>query len=159
VDRFEGMEFGIEIETDNYNSSIYESAKADATLSVQPIFSRNIAEAGPWKAVPANTSVRFVPDANFLPSNVKSVTYEWYLENETSPFDTETVEGLVGNEEEWVKRRDAFTDHTFYQPGIYTVWLKVDPDVPEGAANADLFNNVDTGVSYDICKVWVYQSP
>jgi hypothetical protein len=160
VDRFEEMEFGIKIATDNYNSSIFESAKADATLSVQPIFSHNIAEAGPWKAVPANTSVRFVPNANFLPSNVQSVTYKWYLENEDEEIllHTMTVEGLEGTEEEWVKRRDAFTDHTFSQPGVYTVWLKVDPDVPEGAANADLFN-VDTGVSYDICKVWVYQSP
>jgi len=159
VDRFEAMEFGIEIETDNYNPNISESAKADATLSVQPIFSRNIAEAGPWKAVSVNTSVDFIPNANFLPNNVQSVIYEWYLDNETIPFHTKTVEGLNGSEDEWVKRRDALTSHTFSDPGIYTVWLKVDPNVPEGADNASLFNNVDTGVSYDICKVWVYQSP
>ena len=157
VDRFEEIEFGIEIETDNYNSAISESAKADATLSVQPIFSRNIAEAGLWKAVSANTSVDFIPNANFLPNNVQSVIYEWYLDDEV--IHTATVEGLEGNEQEWVKRSDASTSHTFSEPGIYTLWLKVDPDVPEDADNADLFNNVDTGVSYDICKVWVYQSP
>ena len=160
VDRFEEIKFGIEIETAlGEDADSYEEANADATLSVQPIFSRNIAEAGPWKAVTANTPVRFVPDANFLPSNVQSVTYEWYLGNETIPFHTKTVEGLEGGEQESEKRNGATASHTFYEPGIYTVWLKVDLDVPEDADNADLFNDVDTGVSYDICKVWVYQSP
>ena len=160
VDRFEKVEFGIDIETAlGEEADSYEEVKAKATLSVQPIFSRNIAEAGPWKAVTANpnTPVSFVPDANFLPSNVQSVTYEWYLEDEL--IHAKTVEGLDGDEDEGVKRSGASASHTFYEPGIYTVWLKVDPDVPEDADNADLFNDVDTGVSYDICKVWVYQSP
>jgi len=110
--------------------------KSTGRVCVQPIFSRNIAEAGPWRTATIGSAVSFSAEASALPSNAQSTTYTWDF------GDGQTATGQN-------------VSHAFAQPGIYDVLLKTDPQVPTQAPNKDLFNDTTKGFSYDICRVSV----
>ncbi|MFO7945542.1 MAG: carboxypeptidase regulatory-like domain-containing protein [Armatimonadota bacterium] len=116
-----------------------ETTKVRSWLSVQPAFTRNIAEAGVWRSATPGQSLTFTADTSVLPGNATSTGYTW-----TMP-DGSTVE-------------DTSATYTFDSAGIYDVMLKVDPTVPDVAPNAYLFNDAAGGLSYDICRVTVGQS-
>jgi len=116
-----------------------ETTKARGWLSVQPLFTRNIAQAGPWASKQPGQSVTFSADTSVIPSNATATTYTW-----TFP-DGSTQTG-------------SSASYTFNTAGIYDVKLKVDPTVPDVAPNAYLFNDPAGGLSYDICRVAVGQS-
>ena len=156
VDRFEKVQFGLEADSilDEYNIDEISSnvfTTSDATLTVQPLFSRNLAEAGPWKETTTGNAVLFRPDASFLPSNTTDATYTWDFGDET-PLETSTVTNWQDASQD---EQEPSVQHAFAMPGTYTVSLKVDPNVPNDAENRALFNSEYWGFSYDICKVHV----
>ncbi|MBU0608558.1 MAG: PKD domain-containing protein [Armatimonadetes bacterium] len=133
------MDFGVD-RLDKLELTVATEAmggmKSTARVCLQPIFSRNIAEAGPWCTATAGSVVNFSAETGALPSNAQSTSYTW-----TFP-DGGTVNGPNAS-------------HTFMQPGIYDVLLKVDPQVAAQAPNKDLFNDANTGFSYDLRRVSV----
>lgn len=116
-----------------------ETTRVRSWLSVQPAFTRNIAEAGPWASTQPGQSITFSADTGLVPSNASSTVYTWTLPD-GSTHSGESV------------------SYTFDSAGIYDVKLRVDPTVPEAAPNAYLFNDSAGGFSYDICRVAVGQA-
>lgn len=136
VDRLDRIEFKTAAEA----SGVGETCKARARVTLQPIFSRNIAEAGPFKTVAAGTTVNFSAETDILPSNASDTTYTWNFADGTT---------ATGKD----------VSHSFSAPGLYEVLLKTDPQVPTQAPNADLFNDSSKGFSFDTCKVNVTAVP
>jgi plastocyanin len=172
VNRFSKVEFCMEIAAKKKDLSgqtgplgpaeqeqAAENPSLAGILAVQPVFHNNIAEAGPWKLVQAGKEITFTPDAGHLPAGADSVGFEWYLDEETVPFHSVVVENLSGTMREHEKRAGTDGKHTFGQPGEHTIWLKVDPHEPDSHADADLFNDLDKGISWDLCRVWVETLP
>lgn len=131
VDRFDRIEFVL-----TSQAASGGNMRATSRVALQPIFSRNISEAGPPRAVQAGSAVSFSAEANALPSNTSSTTYTWTF------GDGQTATGQN-------------VTHTFANPGIYHVLLKTDPQVPTQAPNAGLFNDAARGFSFDTCRVSV----
>lgn len=133
VDRLDKIEFTVATEAQG-------GMKSTARVCLQPQFSRNIAEAGPWRVVATGAAVNFQAETNALPSNAQTVSYSWEFGDGASATGPNAT-------------------HAFTQPGVYDVLLRVDPQVPEQAPNKELFNDAQKGVSYDICRVYVGGSP
>lgn len=130
VDRLDKLELTVATEARG-------GMKSTARVCLQPIFSRNIAEAGPSRTTTVGSAVSFSAEADALPSNAQSTTYTWDF------GDGQTTTGQN-------------VSHTFTQPGIYDVLLKTDPQVASSAPNKDLlFNDTYHGFSYDTCRVSV----
>ncbi len=116
-----------------------ETTQVQALLTLQPAFTRNVAEAGRWRSVAANQAVAFSADTSLPPENATAVTYTWDFGDGT------TASGTTAS-------------HSFPSSGLYDVLLTVDPTVPATAPNASLFNDAQGGVSYDICRIAVGQA-
>jgi plastocyanin len=136
VSHFDKMELTAELTATG--AAADEQTSAQAWLTVQPAFTANIAEAGPWRTVSPGQSVSFTADTSRLPENQQSVSYTWDFGDGTP-------------------RTGSSVSYTFPQAGVYDVLLTVDPQVPDAAPNANLFNDSTGGRSYDICRVSVGQ--
>ena len=117
VDHFEKIEFGIEAEIPSEDASLgpvisLTNAISQAHLSVYPLFFQNIAQAGPWISTQMNTETTWI--ATGYPSEEEGIsnTFQW------------TIEG-----EEVTNNETSEFSHTFADPGDYTIWLKVDPEI------------------------------
>ncbi|MCE5216009.1 PKD domain-containing protein, partial [bacterium] len=137
VSHFDKMEVTAELVATG--AAADEQTAAQAWLTLQPAFTANIAEAGPWRTISPGQSVTFTADTSRLPENQQSVNYTWDFGDGTP-------------------RTGSTVSYTFPQAGVYDVLLTVDPQVPDAAPNASLFNDSTGGRSYDICRVSVGQS-
>ena len=137
VSHFDKMQAGIEVAATGAADD--ETTQVQALLSLQPAFTRNVAEAGQWRSVAAGQSVSFSAEESLWPENATSVTCTWDFGDGT------TASGPTAT-------------HSFATSGVYDVLLTVDPTVPDAAPNAGLFNDAQGGVSYDIRRIAVGQT-